>query len=65
MFQVSIETGNAAMFSTEQVAAALRATAARLERDYEAEDLTETQIHTQTILDLNGNRVGGWKNIVV
>lgn len=58
-FMLSIDLGNAAMRQRDQVAAALRAVADRL--DAEADRGNDDRATSEgNIRDANGNTVGGW-----
>lgn len=58
ILRLQIGLGNDAMQTGTDVAAALRKIAARIDDEIDGEDMPVTL--SQTILDLNGNRVGQW-----
>lgn len=58
ILRLRIDLGNDAMQTGTDVAAALRKIAARIDDEIDGEDMPVTL--SQTILDLNGNRVGQW-----
>lgn len=64
MFILRIDTGNAAMGSTQEMAEALRKVAAELEAfDAEPAEDGSLTISGSAVLDGNGNSVGSWRLI--
>jgi hypothetical protein len=57
--RLEIRTGNAAMLTGEDVAAALETAALQVRESFEYDEVVAQ--HARAILDVNGNRVGQWK----
>lgn len=57
-FNLSIRLGNAAMDSPEDIAAALRKVAEKVESNLYIPESDSSEVNR--ILDLNGNNVGNW-----